>query len=245
MEFEDLERVMANPSNRLLVLCNPHNPTGRVWTEKALTELARLSDKYDVIVFSDEIFAEITFEGRRTIPYCEIPDGRKRAIVCTSLGKTFNFTGVNHANVIIPDDELRERFTKRRTADHYGSLEPFAYASVMGAYTEEGLDWKRQMMKVLEENRRGVKEYFQETGSPGYLYPVEGTYVGWIRWKLPELKGEELKQFLYKEALVPMEIGTEFGMEYEEYTRMNLSSTVTQTKMAVERLRTAANKFRR
>ena len=245
MDFEDLERCMADPSNRLLVLCNPHNPTGRVWTEKELTELARLSDKYDVIVFSDEIFAEITFEGRRTIPYCEIPEGRKRAIVCTSLGKTFNFTGVNHANVIIPDDELRERFTKRRTADHYGSLEPFAYASVMGAYTEEGLDWKRQMMKVLEENRRVVKEYFQETGSPGYLYPVEGTYVGWIRWKLPELKGEELKQFLYKEALVPMEIGTEFGMEYEEYTRMNLSSTVTQTKMAVERLRTAANKFRR
>ena len=244
MDFEDLEAAMQDPKNRLLILCNPHNPTGRVWEKEELTRLARLSAKYEVIVFSDEIFAEVTFDGRRTIPYAEIPEGREYAMVCTSLGKTFNFTGVNHANVIIPDEELRERFTLRRTADHYGSLEPFAYASIRGAYTPEGLDWKNEMVKVVDQNRRLLMEYFSEPDAPGYLYPVEGTYVAWIKWNLPGLSGEKLKKFLDEEALVPLEIGTEFGPEYDTYTRMNLSSTVKQTSMAVERLRAAVKKYR-
>lgn len=244
MDFEDLERLMKDPANRLLILCNPHNPTGRLWTREELTKLAELSARYNVIVYSDEIFAEIAFDGRRTIPYCEIEEGRRNAIVCTSLGKTFNFTGVNHANVIIPDEELRTRFTIQRTADHYGSLEPFAYASIMGAYCEEGLDWMREMLKVVEQNRKLLSEYFSDPDAPGYLYPVEGTYICWIKWNLPGLSGTKLKQFLDEKAMVPLEIGTEFGTEYESFTRMSLASTNTQTQMAVERLKKAVKEYR-
>ncbi|MCD8023021.1 MAG: aminotransferase class I/II-fold pyridoxal phosphate-dependent enzyme [Lachnospiraceae bacterium] len=80
IDFADLEQKMAAPENHLFVLCNPHNPTARVWTEKELTEIARLSAKYQVLVFSDEIFAEVTFDGRRTTPYCEIEEGRPYAL---------------------------------------------------------------------------------------------------------------------------------------------------------------------
>lgn len=242
MDFENLERLMANPRNKLLVLCNPHNPTGRVWTRGELTEVARLSARYQVVVFSDEIFAEVTFDGRRTIPYSEIPEGRPYALVCTSLGKTFNFTGVNHANLVIPDEKLRERFAAQRTADHYGSLEPFAYASVLGAYSEEGLDWVRQMLAVVDTNRKTMAAFFDGADSPGTLFPTEGTYVGWIRWDRLPFKGAALKRFLDEEALVPLEIGTEFGAEYTGYTRMNLASTNEQTRMAAERLRAACRK---
>ena len=244
MDFEDLERCMADPANRILILCNPHNPTGRVWSREELTKVAELSVKYDVIVYSDEIFAEVVFDGNRTIPYCEIEEGRSHAIVCTSLGKTFNFTGVNHANIIIPDEQLRERFTTQRTADHYGSLEPFAYASILGAYCEEGADWKQQMLQVIDRNRKLITDYFSEPDAPGYVYPVEGTFVCWIKWNLPGLSGETLKKFLDEEAMVPLEIGTEFGPGYENYTRMNLGSTTKQTEMAVGRLREAVRKYR-
>jgi cystathionine beta-lyase len=265
IDFADLERCMADPKNKLLILCNPHNPTGRVWTRAELKEIARLSAKYGVYVYSDEIFAEVVFDGRRTIPYCEIDEGRAYAIVCTSLGKTFNFTGVNHANVIIPDEKLRERFVRQRTADHYGSLEPFAYASVMGAYTEEGLDWVQEMLAVVERNRNALAAAFsigeaseiqtdafpekklpktwigtsEKKMLPGELFAVEGTYVGWIKWNTPDLKGEALKRFLDEEALVPLELGTEFGEGYDSYTRMNLASTNRQMCMALERLQGA------
>ncbi|MDO5422547.1 MAG: aminotransferase class I/II-fold pyridoxal phosphate-dependent enzyme [Eubacteriales bacterium] len=245
MDFAELERLMAQEENKLFLLCNPHNPTGRVWTETELTELARLSSRYGVYVFSDEIFAEVTYDGRRTIPYCEIPEGREFAIVCTSLGKTFNFTGVNHANILIPDETLRERFTTQRTADHYGSLEPFAYASIMGAYTEEGLDWVKEMLQCVGENRRLATEFFARPDAPGYLFPVEGSYVGWIRWDGLELSGAALKEFLDQEALLALEIGTEFGEPYDRYTRMSLGSTVKQTELALERLKAACDRKNR
>lgn len=237
IDFAGLEKAMSDPHNRLLILCNPSNPTGNVWTRDELTQLARLSARYGVYVFSDEIFAEVTFDGRRTIPYCEIPEGRKYAMVCTGLGKAFNFTGVNHANMIIPDPDLRERFTKRRTADHYGSLEPFAYASLMGAYCEEGLDWFREMLKVVGRNRQIVQEAMDGTAVPGRIFPVEGTYVGWIRWNVPGLSGVQLKEDLAEKALFIVEEGNEFGPGLENYTRVNLAATNAQTIAAMERVR--------
>ncbi|MCD8023022.1 MAG: hypothetical protein LUF30_08655 [Lachnospiraceae bacterium] len=138
--------------------------------------------------------------------------------------------------MIIPDTHLRERFEAQRTADHYGSLEPFAYASIMGAYTEEGLDWKNQLVACVDKNRHLVQDYFRRPSSPGYVFPVEGTYVCWIRWDGLAYAGKDLKDFLAGKAYVSLEAGTEFGESYGHYTRMNLSSTKEQTRMAVKRL---------
>lgn len=244
MDFESLEKCMADPQNKLLVLCNPNNPTARVWTREELTEVGRLAAKYEVIVFSDEIFAEVTFDGHRTVPFLEIQEGLSQAIVCTSLGKCFNFTGVNHANVLIADEKLRERFITQRNADHYGSLEPFAYASVMGAYTPEGLKWKNEMTALVDENRKKVMKAFAEEFAPNYVFPIEGTYVCWIHWRGIVHDGTNLKDFLVQEALLALDGGLDYDDECRDYCRMNLATTREQMDNALDRLRRALKKQR-
>ena len=103
--------------------------------------LAELANRYDVIVYSDEIFADNCYQGLACPCYLDIKGAKSHAIVATGLGKSFGFTGVNHANIIIADDELRARFTDRRTRDHYGSLDPCVYECVLSAYTKDGKAW--------------------------------------------------------------------------------------------------------
>jgi cystathionine beta-lyase len=110
IDFEDLESKMADRGNKLFVLCNPNNPTGTVWNRDELKRISGLADRYGVVVFSDEIFAEIVFDGNETVPYVHAAGDGSAGITCTSLGKSFGLTGVNHANVVIPDPALRERF---------------------------------------------------------------------------------------------------------------------------------------
>ena len=112
--------------NKMLVLVNPHNPTGRIFDREDLEKIAQLANKYNVVVFSDEIFAETT-QGKRVIPYAELDP--VMGISCTSLGKTFNLTGVNQANLVIPNDELREKYSHQKDIDHFGSIDPFFYTT--------------------------------------------------------------------------------------------------------------------
>lgn len=236
-DFADLERCMADGNNRMLVLCNPNNPTGRVWSEDELEEVARLSNKYGVYVISDEIFAEVTFDNHKTIPYSSIDIGRHNAIVVTSLGKTFNFTGVNHANCIIPDTALRENYIRQRDADHYGSLEPFAEAAILGAYTPDGLAWVEAMKSYVAGNTAMVHNFFSVNPNYGMMSPVEGTYVAWIKWA--DEIGEDPAKFLLKHALVQLEPGDEYGVDLNGYTRMNLGAQHYQTRAALDRISVA------
>lgn len=240
MDFADLEEKMADPLNKLLVICNPQNPVGRVWSKEELTEIGRLSSKYKVPVFSDEIFAEITFDGHETIPYASIEEGRTYAITCTSLGKAFSLTGLNHANVFIPDQKLRERFETQRQADHYGSIEPLAYAAVLGGYTKEGAAWLSEACSYIEENKKLLQKAVQTGDIPGRLSPVEGTFVGWIFWDTLGVKEEEIQDFLENKAFFHAGAGVEYDTECKRYSRINLSCTHRQLAWAIERLKTAA-----
>ena len=243
IDFELLERLMAKDECRLLVLCNPHNPVGRVWSRDELTGIARLSARYRVPVFSDEIFAEITFDGHETIPYISIEEGREWAMTATSLGKTFNFTGVNQANVFIPDERLREAFVRQRTADHFGSIDPLFHAAIGGAYCEEGAAWVKALLEHLDKNRTKLMSAFGPSGAcDGRISPVEGSFVAWIRWQLPKdrsgcLEGEALAEFLRREALLDLEPGLEYGSDCGFYTRMNFATTTKQLLGAIGRIR--------
>ena len=237
MDFEDLEAKMADPLNKLLVICNAHNPVGRVWNEKELTKVAKLSAKYEVPVVSDEIFGEMTFSGHKAVPYASIKEGQKYAMTVISLGKAFNFTGVNHANMIIPDETLRRRYDKVRYATHYGSIGPFEYASVLGAYSEEGRDWFLAAKDYIESNAKYVQEFFRDHIPDARVFPVEGTSVCWIDWSFLGMTDGELVDYLEKEALFSVESGSHYDEAYGHYTRMNLSSTREQIEDAMQRLR--------
>lgn len=236
IDLEDLEEKMADPANKLLVLCNPLNPSGTVFTREELRQVGLLSQKYGVYVLSDEIFAEVLLHGDKVTPYVSIEECRDYGITCTSLGKTFNLTGVNHVNVIIPDDELRERFEIQRTSDHYGSIDPCAYAMTVGAYSPEGLDWVNEMCGVVRYNSDYIHE-FMRTKLPQFpILDTEASFVCWIDFSSLGLCGEKLENELLEKALFHIDPGTDYGPYHGGWARMNLASTTEQIVAAMDRL---------
>lgn len=236
MDFEDLERKMADPANKLLIVCNAHNPVGRVWPEADLRRVGELSEKYGVAVLSDEIFGEMTFDGHTAVPYASLPEGRRYAITVTGLGKAFNFTGVNHAHAIIPDPALRERFIRQKYADHYGSLGPFEYAAVLGAYSPEGRAWFEAVREYIRQNGRFVADFLARSIPQARLFPIEGTSVCWIDWSFLGRRGQDLHDFFQTGALFEVETGDVYGEGCAAMTRMNLSSSREQIAGALERV---------
>lgn len=240
MDFENLEHCMEDSKNRLMILCNPHNPIGQVWSPDHLAKVARLARRYGVTVFSDEIFAETVYNGHIVQPYSEAPDAWEHAIVSTSLGKAFSLTGVNYANLIIPDKTLREAFIAQRNADHYGSIEPLIHAALLSAYTNEGAQWVKEMNDYVLENIRLVRRFFSEHLPQVRAFESEGAFVLWIDWRGLGLTAESLHVFLEEQALFLTDRGEEYGPGGEGFTRMNMASPHAEVQKALNSLLSAA-----
>ena len=179
IDREGLRNAFANEKNRLLVICNPNNPTGNILSIDELSFIAELSKEYGVAVFSDEIFAEVVFEGNEAVPYTKAAGKDALAITCTSMGKVFSLTGVNHANVIIENDELRERYIAQRNADHFGSVDPMVYAGLLEAYSPEGRDFVLALKKYVWDNYLVLNKFFEKNLPKARLYRPGGTFVAW------------------------------------------------------------------
>lgn len=242
MDFEDLEEKMRDDNNKLLVLCNPHNPIGRVWPKEDLLRVAELAEKYGMVVVSDEIFAEYTFDGHVTVPYSSLATAVPHGITLTSLGKSFNFTGVNYATAIIPDETLREKFIQQKFYDHFGSIDPFAHAAIKGAYCQEGLDWVHAAAAYIKENIRFAEEFLPAHVPQIKMFPVEGSYVAWFDFSQLNLQGDDLLRFLEDECLISPDPGTEFNPGGETCARLNLATTHDQFRSAMQRLASGVEK---
>ncbi len=239
VDYEDMESKMAQPENKLLALCNPNNPTGTVWGDDVLVRIAELAEKHDVLVFSDEIFAEVTFEGAYVPPYFSVAGEDSASITCGSLGKCFGLTGINHANVIIPNSEVRKRFLAQRNADHYGSIDPLHYAALMGAYSEEGAAWLNAMRAYVWENYLLVDAFFKEKMPKVSVTKPQGTYVLWIDFRGLGLGREELNRFLLDEALLCLDAGESYSGA-PGFMRMNISVPRAEISRSLELLLEAA-----
>ncbi|MTI95907.1 MAG: aminotransferase class I/II-fold pyridoxal phosphate-dependent enzyme [Firmicutes bacterium] len=241
MDFDNLEKCMADPNNKLFVLCNPHNPIARVWPEADLKQLAGLARKYGVVVFSDEIFAEVAFEGHRVTPYAALAEAEELAIVATSLGKTFNFTGVNHANIIIPDNRLREAFIAQRDADHFGSIDPLVHAAVCGAYCPEGLEWVEAMREYVAANICFLQEFVGKKLPNIKVLPVEGAFIAWLDMRGLGLSEPELMTFLEQQAYLCVDPGGDYGVGGKGFVRMNIATPRKELERALSLLAEAVN----
>ena len=180
VDFAALAAAFAQKENKLLVLCNPNNPTGHVYKREELEQIAELSKRYEVAVFSDEIFAEVVFEESKAIPYAQVAGPDALAITCTSMGKVFSLTGVNHANAIIENPVLRERYIEQRNADHFGSVDPMVYAGMMEAYTEEGKAWVLALREYVWENYRLLDDFMKSYLPKAKVTKPQGTFVVWV-----------------------------------------------------------------
>lgn len=238
IDWEALERAMQEPENRLFLLCNPHNPIGQIWGREELEQLAELANRYQITVFSDEIFADNCYGGRECPCYLTIPGAASHAIVATSLGKSFGFTGVNHANILIADDHLRERFTDRRTRDHYGSMDPMVYECVVAAYSAQGKAWVDAFNCYAEETIRRIRQFFERYLPKVRIYGGEGGYILWMDWRRYFDTEEELMRFLIRNAHFCVGEGSEYDAPC--FTRMCVASPWWCIEKALQELKTAA-----
>lgn len=235
IDFDDLEEKMRDPRNRMLLLCNPHNPTGKVFSQSDLHQIAALAARYDVIVFSDEIFAETAQEGHSCLPYAKVDP--ERGISSTSLGKAFNFTGVNHANLIIPSENLRARYRAQQDIDHFGSIDPFFYNALRAAYSSEGAAWIGALNAHLKKIDMLMREAL--SGTLLALSPVEGGFVSWLDCRALSLSDEALDKFILEQAHILADPGWEYGPGGSGFIRLNIATTTTQMQRAMDNLKNA------
>ena len=210
IDWAGLEKAFADPRNKLLVICNPNNPTGHIYRPEELARIAALSRQYDTAVFSDEIFGEIVFEGREAVPYTKAAGPDALAVTCTSMGKVFSLTGVNHANIIIENDALRERWIAQRDADHFGSVDPLAYAGMLEAFSEGGRDWVLALRNYLWDNYRILETFFRTRLPKAILSRPQGTFVVWADYSAYGADWPRLDRLLREEGLFVGDEGPEY-----------------------------------
>lgn len=238
IDLHALEQAMSDSQNRILVLTNPNNPTGTIFSAQALAAVMALADRHDVTVFCDEIFAEVTPGGTRVPSLCEVSQGR-HVVVSTGLGKVFSLTGVNHANVLIPDPGMRERFTAQRDADHYGSLDPMLHAGLLSAYTQEGADWVAALNAYIRENAALVCGALWELWPRMTVSVPEGTYVLWVDYEASGLTRAQLEPLLTQACFLgdwgEEYYGGERSMRYSlALPRAEIADTLLRLKAACE-----------
>ncbi len=236
--WEKMEQVFAEPKNKLFVLCNPNNPTGHVYKKEELDRIAELSERYHVAVFSDEIFAELVYEGHEAIPYTKIAGPSAQAISCTSMGKVFSLTGVNHANVLIENEELRERYIEQRNADHFGSVDPMVYAGMVEAYSEEGKSWVLALREYIWKNYLLLAQFMKEELPEAVVIRPQGTFVVWVDYTAYEERWTELERLLHEDGVF---IGDEGEEYFGKYTCVRYSIAVPRAELqkTLERVKKA------
>lgn len=222
LDEEALAAAMRSPANQLLVLCHPHNPTGHVFTAQELRAVAALARETKTVVFSDEIFADITAPDHPALPFAALLP--ELTVACVSLGKTFNFTGVNHANAVIHDSALRARYLSQRNADHFGSIDPFFYQAVVAGCSEAGHDWVSAVRDQVAANA-GRLERLLSAACPGVrMSPWEGGYIAWLDVSAAGLTGDEAAKRLENEQAVLVDPGSEYGEAGRRFIRLNLAT---------------------
>jgi cystathionine beta-lyase len=223
MDYERLEELCKNPKNKIITVCNPHNPIAKVWGREDLRRIAEVAYKYDKSIYSDEIFADQIYEGIEMLTFGQVIDLPLKVIVATSLGKTFSMTGVGQGNLIISNKELREAFVHQRNIDHYGSFNPMMRVAYLSGYTKEGRDWIREMMKYCWQTYLELEKYLAKYIPQMKPIRPEGSFILWIDCRMFGFEHDILLQELLQSGGLVCDMGMQYGSE-PGFIRVNLAA---------------------
>lgn len=205
IDFEDFEAKAADTKTRLFILCHPHNPTGRIWTDEELTRMAAICKKHGVIILADEIHGDLIRKDLEFHPLASVADP-KDILTCTAVNKTFNLAGLHATNVVIQDLNLRMKFV-----DSIGWItpNPFTVAAVIAAYNE-GEEWLEQLREYLDGNIDWVLDFLKKKMPDVKCFRPEGTYIMWMDFRGYGLSTQEIHRKIYMDANVVLEGGALF-----------------------------------
>lgn len=242
-DAEAFERVIAESGARLFLLCNPHNPVGRVWTESELRTLGDICLRHGVTVVSDEIHADFAWGGHAHTSFASLgAEYAARAVICTSPGKTFNLAGLQDSNIFVPDEGLRERFRRAVAAAGYSQLGTMGIVAGKACY-EHGEAWFAQMKAYVEENISFAEAYLAEHAPALRLVKPESTYLLWVDCRALGLTNEGLHHLVEDEARLWVDFGDIFGPEGEGFVRLNVACPRSVVEQALSQLAEAVGRL--
>lgn len=226
IDFDDLERKLAHERARLMLICNPHNPGGRVWTRDELTRVAELCHKYGVRVVSDEIHCELTLYDNEYVPFGSLPDELSHgSITCCSPSKAFNTAGLQIANIVCRDAEVRNRIDRAININEVCDVNPFGVIALQAAYSDEGYEWLTQLRAYISSNYNLLRERFARELPKCKVMRMEGTYLAWIDCSELHISSDEIEEMLMHENKVWVNAGSMYGTEGAAFIRINMACT--------------------
>lgn len=237
MDFADAEAKIKEHNVKLFILCSPHNPVGRVWSEEELRTLGNICLDRNVTVLSDEIHSDFTWNGNKHSVFAALsPEFAQNSIICTSPSKTFNLAGLQISNIFIPDPVKREKFRAEMRSGGYTELNIMGLEACRAAYTC-GRDWFEQVKDYIYGNIEFAENFLKENIPRIKPVKPQGTYLFWADCRGLGLKGKALDRFMAEKAKLWLDGGSIFGKEGEYFQRFNLACPRAVLKEALERLK--------
>ena len=222
IDFEQLEKDLVENAVKLYLLCNPHNPGGRVWEKEVLEKIGQLCQKHGVLLVADEIHQDLTLFGHKHHPFNTInPDFKDFSIILSSATKTFNIAGTKNSYAVIENPKLRLAFQKRQLANNHHEISGLGYLATETAY-RYGKDWLGELKEVIENHINYVVDLFGKKTKIKVMKP-QGTYLVWLDFSAYGLSEEDLQRLLKEEAKVILNRGLDFGEEGALHARLNVA----------------------
>ena len=243
IDFADLEAKCQDPNNKVLIFCNPHNPIGKVWTEEEIRRLVDICVRNGVFIIDDEIHNDLILPSYTHYAMPAVcPEALDHMAYCTAPSKTFNLAGMQLSNIFIPNKEVREKILDAKMRTMSMGQVAISYEACRLAY-EQGEPWLAELLQVIEENARYVKEFLAKHIPEARVYPLEGTYLLWVDFRGLGLTHEELEKMNLSADLY-LDEGYIFGDQGKGFERFNLALPRSALEKAMERLLNACSSLK-
>lgn len=234
-DIDDLKSKI-DKNTKLLLLCSPHNPVGRVWKRDELEEILELCLEHNIVVFADEIHSDLVYEPNKHIPFASLSnDARDITVTAIGVGKTFNMAGFAISSVAIPNPDLRERFKEVYNRIHFAQGSTLSHVAFESAY-RDGLAWVNDLKLHLKNNFKMLEELCRKYPQLIKLTPIEATYLAWLDCRGMGLKDRALREFFVKEAKLGLNAGISFGREGSGFMRLNFALSSKKMIEVIKRL---------
>lgn len=243
IDFKDLEEKLSDPQTTLMILCNPHNPVGKIWDKETLEQIGELCSRYHVVVLSDEIHCDLTEPGCSYIPFASVSEKcRENSITCIAPTKTFNLAGLQTAAVVVPNDNLRHKVWRGLNTDGIAEPNVFAVEAAVAAFTKGGR-WLEELREYIYQNKKLAEAFVKAEIPQIKIVPSQATYLLWL--DCTKLLGSttEIAGFIREKTGLYVSAGSQFGENGKNFLRMNIACPRVVVEDGLSRLKQGAMEY--